>query len=416
MNLRGPEILPIATSLLIGLLISQPARSQSSCPLYWTGLTQGDRPVGRRGHTMAYDSARGRTVLFGGRDVLTASGSNELYGDTWEFDGYDWEQRFPAHSPPARFGAAMTYDAGRGVTVLFGGRLGLDGLTPNPTADVWEWDGNDWIKALSNGSGPLERYAHGLAYDSVRGVHVMFGGVAVEAISTNGVRYYALADTWEYDGAARHWTMRSEANLSAQVASLVFDAARNSTLLYGGDTGAPQTWLWNGAAGTWTQLAPPSSPRALREYAMAYDSERSITVVFGGTTSGGSTLSDTWEWDGSTWYNKSGFSGEPYFLCCPRNGAAMAFDSRLKQMVLFGGWGADLDTTWVLQPAIVFVDWQNSGTQTGSDSYPFRTVQQALDTLECGSIRVQPGDYVESPLTINKSIRLEPLKGAVSIR
>src|SRR5687767_3665711 len=111
MNLRSPEILSIAASLLIGLSIGLRARGQSSCPLYWTDLTQADRPAGRRQHTMAYDSARGRTVLFGGRDTLTVYGTNELYGDTWEFDGYYWEQRFPAHSPPARYGQAMTYDA-----------------------------------------------------------------------------------------------------------------------------------------------------------------------------------------------------------------------------------------------------------------------------------------------------------------
>jgi hypothetical protein len=208
MNLRGSEILSIATLLLIGPLIGQPARGQTGCPLYWTEFLQlPDHPVGRRNHAMVYDSARGRTVLFGGQDTLSVYGTNELYGDTWEFDGYYWEQRFPAHSPPARYGHAMTYDTARRVTVLFGGNLGLDSLAPNIAADVWEWNGNDWMQAPVNGSRPLERFAHGMAYNSVRGFHVMFGGVAVEDRGTNGVRYYALADTWVDEGAERRWTL-----------------------------------------------------------------------------------------------------------------------------------------------------------------------------------------------------------------
>jgi hypothetical protein len=148
---------------------------------------------------------------------------------------------------------------------------------------------------------------------------------------------------------------------------------------------------------------------------MAYDSERAIVVSFGGTTSGGGTVSDTWEWDGSTWHDKSGNAGEPYFHCCPRIGAAMAYDARLKKMVLFGGYGAFKDTTWVLQPLTVFVDWQNSGTQNGSEAHPYRTIRQAVDALQCGIIRVQPGAYPESPLTINKAVRLEVPNGTVHI-
>jgi hypothetical protein len=134
---------------------------------------------------------------------------------------------------------------------------------------------------------------------------------------------------------------------------------------------------------------------------MAYDSERAVAVVFGGRTSFG-TVSDTWEWDGSTWHNKSGIAGQPYFFCCPRADAAMAYDSRLGQMVVFGGYGASRDATWVLQPLIVFGNWQNSGTQNGSDAYPFRTIRQAVDTPGCGTIRVQSGDYPEGSFSITK--------------
>ena len=34
---------------------------------------------------------------------------------------------------------------------------------------------------------------------------------------------------------------------------------------------------------------------------MAYDSDRRVTVLFGGDSTGYSRLNDTWEFDGTTW-------------------------------------------------------------------------------------------------------------------
>jgi hypothetical protein len=62
---------------------------------------------------MAFDWARERVVLFGG------IGPGGFVSDTWEWDGTDWIQRFPAISPPATEQLAMTYDLARGRLVLF---------------------------------------------------------------------------------------------------------------------------------------------------------------------------------------------------------------------------------------------------------------------------------------------------------
>ena len=50
--------------------------------------------------------------------------------------------------------------------------------------------------------------------------------------------------------------------------------------------------------------APASStgnPPARSGAAMAYDSAAGVTVMYGGTDGSGTTLTDTWTWDGSTW-------------------------------------------------------------------------------------------------------------------
>jgi len=64
---------------------------------------------------MAYDSALGRPILFGGFSVLGGT-----FGDTWSWTAAGgWTQG--ADAGPARQRAGMAYDAGSGQLVLFGG-------------------------------------------------------------------------------------------------------------------------------------------------------------------------------------------------------------------------------------------------------------------------------------------------------
>ena len=132
----------------------------------------GESPSGRFGHALAYDSARGRVVLFGGRD----SSFNRL-SDTWEWDGNAWTDVTPSGantSPSGRFGHALAYDSARGRVVLFGG----EDSSFNRLSDTWEWDGTAWTDVTPSGANPspLARAGHALAYDSARGRVVLFGG------------------------------------------------------------------------------------------------------------------------------------------------------------------------------------------------------------------------------------------------
>jgi len=80
----------------------------------------------------------------------------------------------PAHAQPvqwiprqptARHSHAMAYDAARGVTVLFGGSTDFDiGLTD----ETWEWNGTAWNQRFVGG--PWPNVYHALAYDAARGV------------------------------------------------------------------------------------------------------------------------------------------------------------------------------------------------------------------------------------------------------
>jgi hypothetical protein len=53
-----------------------------------------------------------------------------------------WTQQHPATSPPARYGASMSYDQATGDAVLFGG-VGSSG---SYLGDTWTWNGTTWTQ------------------------------------------------------------------------------------------------------------------------------------------------------------------------------------------------------------------------------------------------------------------------------
>jgi uncharacterized protein (TIGR03437 family) len=89
-------------------------------------------------------------------------------------------------------------------------------------------------------------------------------------------------------------------------------------------------------SGNWTQQMPKTSPSA-RDYALlAYDTQLSRVVLFGGI---GETvfLNDTWIWDGTNWAATSSAANPP-----PGSGSSMVYDAARGQVVLFGNDGS----TW----------------------------------------------------------------------
>jgi hypothetical protein len=188
---------------------------------------------------MAYDSARGVTVLFGG-GLDCSFFSPCFFGDTWEWNGTDWTQRFPATSPSARYSHAMAYDSVHGVTVLFGGanEPGYSGFS-----DTWEWNGTTWTQR-SPVTSPSARLAHVMAYDAAHGLTVLFGGV-----DRSGTY---VTDTWEWDGA--NWAQRIPAisPLGRDNPAMAYDSVRGVTVLFGGYNYPSYTYLGD----TWTFGAP----------------------------------------------------------------------------------------------------------------------------------------------------------------
>jgi hypothetical protein len=267
---------------------------------------------------MAYDAGRGVTVLSSGWRTHENIGAN----DTWEWDGTAWTENTTTGTPVAPTGfeiSLLVYDSGRGVVIDYMTTLNRQTL-------MWDYDGTTWRKI--NTTGPVETAS--MAYDSARKKTVLLE-------DHTGI-------TWLWGGA--FWRRQYPANSppALEATRMVYDSHREVAVVFGGMhyqsyTVINDTWEWDGS--NWTEMEPANKPPARYWHAMAYDSARKVTVMFGGSSGGDdATFNDTWEWDGTDWKEIQS-TEKP----APRLHHSMAYDSKRGVTVLFGGHG-EMDDTW----------------------------------------------------------------------
>lgn len=297
----------------------------------WTSITPASGSPPRGSYTMAYDAARGQAVIFG---AATDAAGTPLTTQTWGWDGVAWTNLIPAGSTltPA-LNVGLAYDAARARVVSFGGWTG------GYTFRTLEWAGTSWLDVAPNGAVPPPRDSHAMAFDRSRGRAVLFGGYDSAAV--------ARGDTWEWDGG--RWVQASPASTPRPLGrhAMAYDERLGQTVLFGGDGGAAavrgETFVWDGT--TWTTVAVGKrGPAPRRDHALAYDAERKVTVLFGGSDGRYEPLGLTELWDGSSWTSTT-----PAASPSPRVAHAMAYDRVNKVTVLFGGKDAtgERDDTWL---------------------------------------------------------------------
>ncbi len=378
----------------------------------WEDVTPaGASPLARDHHAMAYDARRGVVVLFGGAAASDCGGGNSLCGDTWEFDGTRWSQRqasasgprqvkeaamaydeargatimFGGHTcptttlawkgegwtqvsasgPSGRKAAAMAYDTKRDVVVLFGGDDCVSGLT---LGDTWEWNGTTWTQVCGAPtactSGPSDRGGAVMVYDSARERIVLNGGYRDGDICDGNddpdAAYDACDATWEWNGTV--WQQRGpfdgellsgDGSPTQRTSSAAaHDSSAKQTLLYGGededaadcdglgDQLCGRAWAWTG--GSWRLAAEVAAEPGRRQLtAMAYDVASNRTVMSAGLSdaadcngTGNARCRDIWHWLGSAWSEITPSVGS----LVRRAGHTMAYDGvNNNRVFLFGG-------------------------------------------------------------------------------
>lgn len=170
---------------------------------------------------------------------------------------------------------------------------------------------------------PSPRHSPRMVFDSKRNKMVLYGGSG---------RFGSLKDTFEWD-ADNCFRVEVSGPLGRVRHAMAFDSVRGETVLFGAREGNA-TWLWNGRS--WLN-ALVDGPDPMRSPTMVYDSKRERVVLFSGIKYRGFPMGEsgeTWEWDGYGWEIVS--SAGPAL----RSGHAMVYDENREKTVLFGGLSA----------------------------------------------------------------------------
>jgi hypothetical protein len=191
----------------------------------------------------------------------------------------------------------------------------------------------EWVQ--KNRYGPWDGFwGFSLAYDRERARPVHF---------TNGT-------TWEWDGEGWMRPLPGHVSILLQGSgqAMAYDTVRQRTMLFGGIGGDPgpiargDLHEYDGQSWQWLQVYGPPARFA---HAMVYDTARQRLVVFGGRTSStGPMLADTWEFDGAAWIDRTPAAGSP----AARIRHGMAFDEQRLRTILYGGSSLEgiFDDTW----------------------------------------------------------------------
>lgn len=264
---------------------------------FWTNIsaTVGVQPPARAFASMVDDSRDGYVLLFGG----IGPGGVAL-NDTWSFTGGSWHNltNFTT-APPARSAATLAFDHLDNYALLFGGR----GTNATIRNDTWQFNGGTW-RNLTRGAGtpPPARFGAAMTYDVGDATTVLFGGCGAVC---------PLGGTFEFARGRWTALTPTTSPPARQFGTLTYSGLENITYLFGGNgTSGGLSDLWRFAGGKWSVLGggmgTPPAPRygqAALESTVSWSTAGSkhlgFSLIYGGTnatciTCGGPVASDTW--------------------------------------------------------------------------------------------------------------------------
>ena len=298
-------------------------------PETWTyNITSGEwnqrychSQIGADCSAMAYDSANGAMVLYG----------NAMGTWTYNVSSNVWTDLHPTNAPhtystPSMDYDSMVYDSANDQMILFGG---TDNYS-SPGNQTWTYNmgTNTWTNM--NPTNAPASYYHAIAYDSRNGVVVAFGSFGSQVDSK---------ETWIYNPDTNIWTNQTPiyTPLDRQNYAMAYDTLTSQTILFGGvyenSNYLNDTWTFNVTNKDWTEMFPSSSPSPRGSYTMAYDTDRHLAIIWGGF--GQTPFNDLlWAYDANInkWMNLT-----THDLPSCRQSHAMVYDSSSGVTVLFGG-------------------------------------------------------------------------------
>lgn len=250
-----------------------------------------------------------------------------------------WTENADGLEPAARVEHAVAYDSKSDRVILFGGYLdNQDPPTPSDETWVYDVDTKSWSRVSSSGA-PPPRGESALAYDVESDRAILFGGQSGNL---------TFNDTWAFDANEGSWTLMAPPTSPPPLSghAMVYDSESDRVVLFGGSASATAevssgTWIYDLDANSWSKMPSDTSPPGRSSHAMAYDWRLDRVVLFGGA-SDGSALGETWSYD----FNENNWTlMRPRASPSARHSHAMVYDSGADLVILFAGRAAG--ETWV---------------------------------------------------------------------
>jgi PKD repeat protein len=319
----------------------------------------------------AWDAHDGYIVVFGGNYYGSCGGGNL----TWTFVGGAWTNRTTGANAPAAFGGndAFAYDPVAGEIVYFGGTA--PGCTYSSSTAVYQNGRWTDVTSFLGGSTPPASSLGPLTWDAGDGYLLLYGGQSSSAVlSTTYALWlnssFLVHATASPSGGPAPLTVHFVAAASGGVAPYTYmwdpgDKSANASGAYFNHTYATSgtyeaTVLVNDSATNSTEVNltilvssdtwynfPTSAVQPPWAYsaAMTYDPQFNGLLLFGGDVNGYPFgMSDqTWEYVGGIWQN---ISTQLPVSPSARFGASLAFDANDSYALLFGGFSYSCTTTY----------------------------------------------------------------------
>ena len=207
----------------------------------------------------------------------------------------------------------LVYDEKLGAVVYFGG------CSAGYCNSVWlyhvgtnTWkEALPWIKGKEEETGkPIGQCGYYAVYNSDLGLYFKHRGGSSTADGRGGrgrdSNTWALDVrklTWERLAQGPHDGSRPNWPAAYCCYAMAYDRDARLAILYGGLEEDGGTWAFDFQQRQWTNLKPKTKPPPLFLSSMVYDSANKVTLLFGGQTGGygdGKTVNETWAYHHAT--------------------------------------------------------------------------------------------------------------------
>lgn len=189
--------------------------------------------------------------------------------------------------PEPRGYTQLVYHPASGQIFMFGGesnhRTSLE--------DTWTYDaGSDRWSEVPADPHPVDAGGRAAAYDAESDRIIVYYTTLLDRSAEGGLR--RIGETWAFDPARGTWTnMRPDPMpFGLMGARLAYDAAADRVILFGGADftreSAPrfhETWAYDFNTNTWTRRSPETSPPGRSYFGMVYDAGAGKVLIYGGS-------------------------------------------------------------------------------------------------------------------------------------